>query len=204
MVQHKANQRGNRSEMHSIVYYGIKVGYKTPMSLRQSPNNALLPHHTSQIIISILKHRRTLSYSFYHLEKNRWASQGLPAEKTAQLFDHSKHCETFSFQGGIFVFPLIPQMIIKRENHLKLLPVSLHCKRCTESKAGLVGKPPTKQAISIIKASFKWLNAYELLGYLLNRSSIMVHLWMHLRRIYRSFTHPLPPALFSQDCFHFA
>lgn len=46
MVQHKANQRGNRSEINSIVYYDIKVGYKTPMSLWQSPNNAFLPHHT--------------------------------------------------------------------------------------------------------------------------------------------------------------
>lgn len=26
------------------------------------------------------------------------SSQGLPAEETAQLFDCSKHCETFSFQ----------------------------------------------------------------------------------------------------------
>lgn len=46
MVQHKANHRGNRSEINSIVYYDLKVGYKTPVSLWQSPNNTFLPHHT--------------------------------------------------------------------------------------------------------------------------------------------------------------
>jgi len=42
MVQHKANRRGNRSVINSIIYYNIKVGYETPMSLRQSLNNAFL------------------------------------------------------------------------------------------------------------------------------------------------------------------
>lgn len=65
------------------------------------------------------------------------SSQGLPAEKTAQLTPANTVKDSLSNiiirKSGMLVFSLIPQMTIKRQSHLKLLPVSLQWKRCTES-----------------------------------------------------------------------
>lgn len=46
VVQYKANQTENRSELNSVVNYDMKAGYQTPTPLSQSPNNGFLPCRT--------------------------------------------------------------------------------------------------------------------------------------------------------------